>query len=134
MFPASLQTTVTLQIGGWTDTLYDHQDWSRLPEIVRRTQVPAGAGSAAATVTIGSAIGGLLYVILPAGLQLGPLELAVSAGLANTAHSACASSFFLKPCRTTATCQPGATLCLHCCTGWRRCLAGAHAAGGHDCV
>lgn len=83
MLPASLAQVVTLQIGGWTDVLYDavHQDWSRLPEIVRRTQVPAAAGSATATVTIGSAVGGLVYVILPAGLQLGTLELAVSAGL-----------------------------------------------------
>jgi hypothetical protein len=27
---------VRLQIGGWTDALWDHTDWARLPEVVRR--------------------------------------------------------------------------------------------------
>ena len=44
----------------------------RLPEIVRRFDISS------ATITVGSASGGLLYVTLPPNLQLGSLAIQVS--------------------------------------------------------
>ena len=47
-------------------------EWKRLPEIVRHFDI------AASTTTIGSALGGLIYVVVPAGQKLGPLDIKVS--------------------------------------------------------
>lgn len=70
--PASLATVgATLHIGGFTDTLYDHTQWARLPEIVRWYPVSS-------TVTkISSALGGLIYLTLPEGLGLGTVQVSV---------------------------------------------------------
>ena len=108
---------VRLQIGGWTDALWDHTDWTRLPEVVRRCaqhapakMVPRELAAVAAeacwpavlcceastadqglqlgsiccgparmhrydatttTTKIGSALGGLIYVVLPTGMSAG---------------------------------------------------------------
>ena len=68
---ASLQQA-TLHIGGWTDGLYKHTEWARLPEIVRRYSIAAN------TTTIGSALGGLIYITLPGGLSLGSVSVQVT--------------------------------------------------------
>ncbi|KAF8059185.1 TCAF2 [Scenedesmus sp. PABB004] len=66
---------VTAHIGGWTDTLYEKDEWARLPEVVRSFSLTK------ATTRVASALGGLIYVVLPQGLALGPLNVTVEGAL-----------------------------------------------------
>ncbi len=63
---------INLQIGCHTDRLWKKTDWYRLPEVVRR--FPARGD----TTKIGSSIGGLIYIILPTGLSLGPVKVTIT--------------------------------------------------------
>lgn len=77
--PAALAGATTgagaaLQIGGWTDALYHKPQWRRLPEVVRQFRLTGRVTRAA------SASGGLLYLVLPAGLHLGRVRVQVSGG------------------------------------------------------
>ena len=57
-------------------------EWKRLPEIVRRFDIRT------TTTTIGSALGGLIYVVVPANQKLGRLDIQVSGkGCHNTVAS-----------------------------------------------
>jgi hypothetical protein len=75
--PSVLATagTTVIHIGGWTDVLYKKTTWYRLPEVVRRYSV-----SGTTTTTIASAYGGLIYVTLPKGLNLGSISVTVTGG------------------------------------------------------
>jgi hypothetical protein len=64
----------TVHIGGWTDLLYKKTTWYRLPEVVRRYTLSN------TTTTIASAYGGLIYVTLPQGSNLGTISVIVTGG------------------------------------------------------
>ncbi|KAI7843452.1 hypothetical protein COHA_002930 [Chlorella ohadii] len=74
--PDSLVATggATLHIGGWTDWLHRKVEWARLPDMVRRFSINS------ATTRIGSAFGGLIYITVPSGRNLGALSVQVSGG------------------------------------------------------
>jgi hypothetical protein len=72
---AAAGKVITLQIGCHTDSLWNKSPWVRLPVVVRRYTATT------ATTTIGSALGGLIYVILPSGLSLGMQDITISGGL-----------------------------------------------------
>lgn len=70
--PASLAAAgLTAQIGAHTDLLWNKTSWIRFPEIVRTYPLNA------AEVTIASAFGGLVYIRVPGGKQLGPVDVTV---------------------------------------------------------
>lgn len=73
-----------LLVGGWTDQLYHHAQWYRLPEIAR------GYGIESTTTTIASATGGLVYLVLPGGLNLGRVKVRITGeGPAGGAEACC---------------------------------------------
>lgn len=59
---------VKIQIGGWTHTLWSADKWARLPEPSRLFVTNK------TTTTVGSALGGLIYLRLPLGLSLGDIS------------------------------------------------------------
>ena len=62
----------TIHVGPHSDTLYAREDeWARVPEIIREFTI-AGRDK-----VVGSPLGGLLYVSLPAGLALGSVAMQV---------------------------------------------------------
>ena len=77
--PAALMTAatgkvITLQIGCHTDSLWHKNPWVRLPMVVRKYT------ASNATTAIGSALGGLIYIVLPSGLSLGMLDVTITGG------------------------------------------------------
>jgi hypothetical protein len=66
--------TTTVHIGGWTDLLYSKTTWRRLPDIVRKYAISS------TTTDIASAYGGLIYLTLPKGLNLGSIRVTVTGG------------------------------------------------------
>ncbi len=58
-------TGLGVQVGAHTDTLWHLDSWSRSPQIARHWPIEGD------TITVGSAFGGLLYVTVPAGTDLG---------------------------------------------------------------
>ncbi|TNE90085.1 MAG: hypothetical protein EP330_09665 [Deltaproteobacteria bacterium] len=83
--PASLvDVGASVLIGSWTDTLWGKDSWERFPEITRSQPVDA------TNLTIGSAFGGPVYVRIPAGLDLGDLDVEVTNGvpMAHYVHGA----------------------------------------------
>jgi hypothetical protein len=63
---------VRLHVGGWKDVLYTKAVWARLPEVVRWFSVTSE------TTRIASALGGLIYITLPAGLDVGSVTVEVA--------------------------------------------------------
>jgi hypothetical protein len=61
-----------VRIGCHTDTIWDHAKWQRFPEISRRFPVTGTSTSVA------SPFGGLIYIEIPAGLDLGDLSVTMS--------------------------------------------------------
>jgi hypothetical protein len=67
---------LSVQIGAHTDLLFDLDKWSRVPQAFVRKSV------AAATTTIASPLGGLVYVDVPDGCKLGALDVELDGGVA----------------------------------------------------
>lgn len=65
--------TVAIQVGGWTDSTYARPRWVRCPEITRRFTVHDSTPA-----QVGSAFGGIIYIILPGGLSLGQVSVNIS--------------------------------------------------------
>lgn len=67
--PALVNVGATIQIGPHTDLLWNKTPWVRFPGIVRSYPVTA------TQMNVASAFGGLIYVSIPAGKNLGPLSI-----------------------------------------------------------
>lgn len=65
---------LAVQVGCHTDKLYELASWPRMPELVRR------AGLNQATTSIASGFGGLLYITVPPGTKLGPVDITIAGG------------------------------------------------------
>jgi hypothetical protein len=73
-FSTAAGKVINLQIGCHTDGLWNKNLWSRLPVVVRKYQATS------VITSIGSALGGLIYIILPAGLSMGMQSVTISGG------------------------------------------------------
>lgn len=67
---------LALQIGAHTDLLFDLEQWHRVPKAFVRVPV------AALTTRLAAPLGGLVYVDVPEGLELGPLAVTIAGALA----------------------------------------------------
>ncbi len=67
---------VDLLVGAHTDTLWHKETWERFPQVTRAWGVDA------TSVDIASAFGGPLYLRVPAGVDLGALDLTVAGAVA----------------------------------------------------
>ncbi|KAG2426364.1 hypothetical protein HXX76_013121 [Chlamydomonas incerta] len=66
--PAAVGAGLRIQIGAHTDDLSSKTTWARLPVTVSRMPVSAS------TFQMGSPLGGLIYVLVPAGKYLGNIQ------------------------------------------------------------
>lgn len=73
--PSLVDSGVDLQVGSHTDTLWHKEEWTRSPSVVRRFDVDD------TRVDVGSALGGLLYLRVPAGVALGTVTVSGDGGL-----------------------------------------------------
>ena len=66
---------LSAQIGSHTDTLWKKDEWKRFPEITRRWQLETSQTEAA------SPFGGLAYILVPEGLDLGEITIEINGGV-----------------------------------------------------
>lgn len=71
---AVVDSGVDVQIGSHTDTIWHTESWSRSPSVVRRYALDE------VSVLVASAHGGLLYLRVPAGVDLGPVTVSGDGG------------------------------------------------------
>ena len=71
-----VDTGISVQIGAHTDRLWGKDAWERAPQITRRE------GIATPEHRIASGFGGLVYVLVPAGLDLGTFDATIAGAVA----------------------------------------------------
>ena len=104
---------ISFLVGCHTDGIWHKADWPRMPEMTRRWVASSVEGvqqgapqsthqadkvgcwgccrsyaATGATTKIGNALGGLIYVILPSDLRLGPVSVTITGGRVCSRHQA----------------------------------------------
>ena len=69
---AVVDSGIDLLVGAHTDRLWNTKNWTRMPEITRSWPIES------TSTTVASAFGGPLYVRVPAGVNLGDIEVSAS--------------------------------------------------------
>jgi hypothetical protein len=69
--PALVGSGADLQVGVHTDTLWNLDEWTRFPDVIRRAAIDA------TRIEVGSAFGGPLVLRVPAGMALGEQTLVI---------------------------------------------------------
>ena len=127
--PAGGDVTVTfdqsvdgcgLQVGAHTDTLWGLDLWSRSPQITRHWPIEG------TEATVGSAFGGLLYITVPAGTELGQVTVDIVGGHEGPWVEYRGDAFALVVPRDTPVEDPVALM-----SWWDEVLAAEHALAGY---